>query len=68
LARGFTQLDVTGTKAQSEFPQWANAELVQLRVDSTLTFRRWCHEGICGCCTMNIASQAPLCFCMRGAG
>ena len=27
---------------------------IKTEVDSTLTFRRSCREGICGCCSMNI--------------
>ena len=34
---------------------------IKNEIDPTLTFRRSCREGICGSCSMNIGSSAPLC-------
>ena len=37
---------------------------IKNEVDSTLTFRRSCREGICGSCAMNINGQNTLaCLC-----
>lgn len=37
---------------------------IKNEVDSTLTFRRSCREGICGSCAMNIGGQNTLaCIC-----
>ena len=44
---------------------------IKNEVDSTLTFRRSCREGICGSCAMNINGQNTLaCLCRidRDAG
>jgi succinate dehydrogenase (ubiquinone) iron-sulfur subunit len=37
---------------------------IKNELDPTLTFRRSCREGICGCCAMNINGQNTLaCLC-----
>ena len=37
---------------------------IKNEIDSTLTFRRSCREGICGSCAMNINGQNTLaCLC-----
>ncbi len=38
---------------------------IKSKVDSTLTFRRSCREGVCGSCAMNIGGSNTL-ACTRG--
>ncbi|WP_245329344.1 2Fe-2S iron-sulfur cluster-binding protein, partial [Bradyrhizobium canariense] len=33
---------------------------IKNNIDSTLTFRRSCREGVCGSCSMNVAGQNTL--------
>src|ERR1700674_6082849 len=60
-AGGNPRLDTFELEARSCGPMVLDA-LIQIKaaIDSSLTFRRSCREGICGSCAMNINGVNPL--------